>query len=289
MELKIEVDPVGAELTSAKLDGVEKIHQGNKIISKEGEVYWKRHAPILFPIVGRLKNEKTIIQGKEYEMSQHGFARDMEFALLEKNDEKQVYRLSSTKETLKRYPFAFELYVTYTTLENQLDVHYRVVNKDKKEMVFGIGGHPAFICDIPTDQYYIEFEKVENAPEILHLERGLVGVSNSYINKDILVDGKYIYLNSHTFDRDAIILNQLESHTVFLKHKEKEEEVLSFFYEGFHTLAFWSKKEAPFLCIEPWNSTADTVDSEGQFLSKNGIIHLEKEKEFMCHYTVTFH
>ena len=151
--LEIESKSKGAELTSIKLDGKEMLHQGE---------YWNRHAPILFPIVGRLKNDETIINDRTFKMAQHGFARDMEFKELEKTEKEQKYVLESNKETLKKFPFEFSLYVTHLIEDNTLITKYKVVNKDKKQIIFGIGGHPAFICDYSSGRYKIEFEKQED-------------------------------------------------------------------------------------------------------------------------------
>ena len=153
---------LGAELTSFKLDGVEKLHQGQDCIDENGRIYWKRHFPVLFPIVGKLKQNKTIINGRTYEMNQHGFARDMEFQELEKNDQVHKYVLKSNSQTLEKFPFKFELYVTYTINENKLITEYKVINKDEKKMIFGLGGHPAFICDYSSENYEIQFEKNED-------------------------------------------------------------------------------------------------------------------------------
>ena len=130
--LEIQTVSKGAELISAKLNGIEKIHDGKN--------FWNRHSPVLFPIVGKLKNGKTIIAGKTYEMGQHGFARDMEFEKIDENS----YVLKSNEETLKKFPFEFELYISYEIDENKLTTKYKVINKSNELMIFGLGGHPAF-------------------------------------------------------------------------------------------------------------------------------------------------
>ena len=130
--LEIKTVKKGAELVSIKIDGVERMH--------DGENFWNRHSPVLFPIVGKLKDGKTIIEGKEYQMGQHGFARDMEFEELSNNS----YVLKANEETLKKYPYNFELYISYEVTKNKVTTNYKVVNKDSKEMIFGLGGHPAF-------------------------------------------------------------------------------------------------------------------------------------------------
>ena len=137
--LEIKTKAEGAELTSIKKDGIEKLHDGKE--------YWNRQSPILFPIVGKLKRNQTLINGRTYEMSQHGFARDLEFEPITKLDNFHSYLLKSNASTLIKYPYDFSLYVTYRTDENKLTTIYKVINEGENNMPFGIGGHPAFIID----------------------------------------------------------------------------------------------------------------------------------------------
>ena len=219
MGLEIKTSNVGAELLSVKLNGVEKIHQGAKVLNNQGEIYWKRHSSIFFPIVGRIKEDKYIINKKEFNMTQHGFARDMEFETLEKSDVYHRYVLKNNEITKRIYPYKFELYVTYLVKDNTLMVKYNIINKDKKEMLFGLGGQPAFICNVPSENYYIEFEKEESNVNILRVQRGLVIDGSTVINKDIIQDNKILNLGKETFDFDAIILENLLSNKVSLKCK----------------------------------------------------------------------
>ena len=145
--LEIDTKPQRAELTSSQFNGKEMLFQGTKVLDQEGKPFWKRQAPILFPIVGQIKNSKTIIEGNSYEMSQHGFARDMEFEEISKTQNKHEYLLKYNEETLKKYPYKFELKVTYEIIENALNVTYQVKNIDNTTIYFGLGGHLAFNCD----------------------------------------------------------------------------------------------------------------------------------------------
>ena len=164
MQAQILTSKFGGELISFKLNGEEKIHQGKDCIDENGKIYWKRHSPILFPVVGKLKKNQTIIGGRTYEMPQHGFARDLEFEPLTKLDNFHSYMLKSNKYTLSRYPYDFELYTTYRIDENKLTTIYKVINTGITNMPFGIGGHPAFKIDIEQlkkGNYYLEFEEKE--------------------------------------------------------------------------------------------------------------------------------
>lgn len=279
--LEIKSTKHGAELTSIKLNGKEKLHQGSEILDETGKPYWGRHAPILFPIVGKLKDNKTQINGKIYEMTQHGFARDMDFEDLGNNK----YLLKSNSETLKRYPFEFELYVEYLIKENELTTQYTVINKDNSEMLFGLGGHPAFICDYSSGDYELEFGDEEKSIEFYKLQDGLIKTESV---TSILEDNK-IKLNKDIFNEDAIIMKNISSNKVILKNKKENKTELEFNFEGFPYLAIWSKKGAPFVCIEPWQNHTDSVESNGIFSEKENILKLKKDEKFTCKYKVIFY
>ena len=279
--LEIKSTKHGAELTSIKLNGIEKLHQGNEILDENGKPYWGRHAPILFPIVGKLKDNKTQINGNIYEMTQHGFARDMDFKDLGNNK----YLLESNSETLKKYPFEFELYVEYMVKENELTTQYTVINKDDREMLLGLGGHPAFICDYSSGNYELEFGDNEKNIEFYKLQDGLIKTETI---TSILEDNK-IKLNKDIFNEDAIIMKKISSNKVMLKNKKANKTELEFNFKGFPYLAIWSKKGAPFVCIEPWQNHTDSVKSNGVFSEKENILKLQKDEKFTCKYKIIFY
>lgn len=288
MQSQMITSRLGGELLSYKLDGVEKIHQGQECIDEYGKVYWKRHFPVLFPIVGKLKQNKTIINGRTYEMSQHGFARDMEFEPITKLDNFHSYVLRSNPSTMAKYPFEFALYITYRTDANKLTTIYKVVNEGETNMPFGIGGHPAFKIDrddLFNEEYYLEFEQDEDKIHFLYLVDGLIGTEYA---KNIMIDKRRIKITKDTFNNDAVIMKGLTSHKISLKRRRGNKTLLTMDYEGFPYLGVWSKPGAPFLCIEPWYSTADAIKSIGVFAQKNDIIVLEPKKEFECKFTVEF-
>ena len=254
VNLEIVTTPNGAELKSIIYQGREYLHQGENVLDEDGNVYWKRRAPILFPIVGALKNNTTKIGEKDFHMSQHGFARDMKFDIVKISEREHTYVLKYNEETLKMYPYKFELYVTYTIRNNSLTVTYKVNN-------------------------------VEDV-RFLQLENGLVSYNNDYVNSSCMTDKKIINIKKDTFAHDAIIMSDLKSKRVRLI--ENDKELLEMDFSGFKYLALWSKKNAPFICIEPWYNTADYTDSNGMFLDKKDIIKLEVNKSFKCEYTITF-
>ncbi len=288
MQSQMITSRLGGELLSYKLDGVEKIHQGQECIDAYGKVYWKRHFPVLFPIVGKLKQNRTIINGRTYEMSQHGFARDMEFEPITKLDNFHSYVLRSNPSTMVKYPFEFSLYITYRTDGNKLTTIYKVVNDGDNNMPFGIGGHPAFKIDMEdllNEEYYLEFDQDEDKIHFLYLVDGLVGTEYA---KNIMIDKRRIKITKDTFNNDAVIMKGITSNKISLKRRRGNKTLLTMDFEGFPYLGVWSKPGAPFLCIEPWYSTADAVKSTGVFAQKSDILVLAPKKEFECKFTVEF-
>lgn len=271
----IEIKTVnkGAELISIKFNGNEKMH--------DGQSFWNKHAPVLFPIVGKLKDGKTIIDGKTYEMGQHGFARDMEFEKVSENE----YVLKANEETLKKYPYKFEFYISYETTEDTVITKYKIINRDNKKIVFGLGGHPAFKCDYSTGKYSLEFKEKEDDLKIYQLEDGLVKLEPEEKNK--FLENNRIVLNKETFEKDALILKDLKSREVILRDENNLEKLI-FKFEKFTYLGVWSKPGASFVCIEPWFNTADRVDSNGNFENKENLIKLDTNEEFNAEYSVKF-
>ncbi len=276
----------GAELVSFKINGEEKVHQGENCADENGRIYWKRHWPVLFPTVGKCKKNQTIINGRTYEMQQHGFARDMEFEPLTKLDNFHSYVFKSDKKLIDKYPYEFSLTVTYRTDENKLTTIYKVINEGDTDMPFGIGGHPAFKIDreqLDKGNYYLEFEEEEDKIHFLYLVDGLIGTEYA---KNIIQNQKTIPLDIHSFDNDAIIMKGLKSNKVSLKNNGKT--ILTMDFTGFPYLAVWTKPKAPFICIEPWMTTADNVNGSGVFRQKTDILLLPPKQEYECKYTVEF-
>lgn len=284
LKMQIESKAQGAELTSIKYNGEEKLFQGSKVLDENGNEYWGRQAPILFPIVGQVKNGKTIIDGKECYMGQHGFARDMEFEQVEKTDKCHIYKLKYNEETLKKYPYKFELEVCYE-IENEktLNVKYKVKNIDSKQVEFGLGAHPAFICNYSNGNYKLEFNKEETDIKFSKLENGLISNEEA---ENLIKDGNMLQLQADTFDNDALILSNIKSNKVVLK--DRENKILEFNFTGFPYLGIWAKKGAPFVCIEPWFNTADKVDSNGIFKDKENILKLQPKEEFKSCFKIKF-
>lgn len=288
MHTQILTSKSGAELMSFKLNGEEKIHQGEETVDANGKVFWKRRWSVLFPNVGKCKKNQTIMNSKTYEIQPDGFAKDFEFEPITKLDNFHSYVLKSNDRILEKYPYKFSLYVTYRLDENKLTTIYKAINEGDVDMPFGIGSSPAFKIDLEelkNENYYLEFEEDEEKIHFLYLIDGLVGTEYA---KNIMHDKRTIKLNGDMFKNDAIIMKGLKSKKVTLKAKDGRK-ILSLDYTGFPYLAIWSKTNSPFICISPWMTTPDTVKGTGVFRQKGDIIILPQNKEFECKYTVEFY
>lgn len=281
--LEVLVSNSGAELISikGKKDNLEYLWTAN---SK----YWGRHAPILFPIIGKVKDNKYRVGQQEFKIEQHGFARDYEFDLVENKDNILTYKLVSCEESLKKYPYKFELYVEYKLSENKLQVAYKIRNIDNQKIYFSIGSHPGFNCPLLEEKdfedYYLEFNKKENARrQFLHKEL-LLFTEESEV---VLNNSNILKLSKKLFTQDALIFKNLYSNKVALKNN-KNSKVITINFEGFPYLGIWSKPdEAPFICIEPWFGHADPIDFNGDYTEKPGVIPLDIGKEFNCSYSIS--
>jgi len=277
--LTAKVKTEGAELISLKKGETEYIWQADKN-------YWGRHAPILFPIVGKLKNNEYSYKGNTHSMSQHGFARDHNFEVFAQSEDSITFSLKSTAETKKSYPFDFELRVTYFLKENKLATKYQVFNTDTKDLLFSIGGHPAFNCPVDDgherSDYVIRLDDSHNIESKI-LENGTIGKQT----KDVLKEGSILPIEKDTFAEDAIIFDPNPFRKATLIHHESKQEYLSVHFQGFPALGIWSKnEESPFVCIEPWYGIADYHDHDGTLENKRGIIALKTADTFECQYAV---
>jgi galactose mutarotase-like enzyme len=282
-ELLVELKTAGAELTRVYSKETELEYLWNGDAS-----FWGRHAPVLFPIVGQVKNKTYVVEGSEYHLSQHGFARDCEFVIVNQEKDEVSFEVSYSEETLAIFPFKFTLQVSYRLVGNQLIVNYQVVNKDEKEILFSLGGHPAFNCPLVDgtsfEDYYLQFQEQETVNQ-LHLNTS-TGLRNG--NEEQVKIGKRIDLNYDLFDNDALIYEGLKSSEVSLL-STKHKHGLTFGFADWRYLAFWTKeKSAPFVCLEPWCGITDADDSKGDFSNKLAVEKLGVEKRFTIDYSVKF-
>ncbi|WP_026461639.1 aldose 1-epimerase family protein [Adhaeribacter aquaticus] len=277
---KIGVKESGAELCSFinKTTNLEYIWQADPAI-------WPRHAPVLFPIVGKVPANKFGFEGETYSMSQHGFARDQDFSLKSTSKTALSFELISTPDTLALYPFSFRLEINYTLNGNCLDINYRVENSGEKEMYFSIGAHPGFTCPLLPDEqfndYYLEFEH----PETQSRELLTDGLRNGEM-EPVLKESAELPLNYEIFEKDAIVLKGLKSERISLKSRNHSHG-LDFEFKNYPYFGIWTKeKDAPFICLEPWHGVASRLTDSGELTQKEGILKLESQGKFTCSYQI---
>lgn len=278
--LRVNIREYGAELTSVfdKKNNIEHLWNAD-------EKFWGWHAPVLFPVIGRCLNDKIFVDGAEYMMEKHGFARKSNFNLLEFSESKAVFVLKSNESSLKVFPFQFEFLIGYHLRNNQLECSYEVINTDKKPMFFQLGGHPAFTVPFLPEEdyedYYLEFEKTEYSDRV-------------HINKDGFFDGRRtlvldnsncFQLEKEMFNDDAVIFKDLRSRTVTIR-SANHSHYLSVHFPEFSYLGFWAKVNAPYLCIEPWLGCADTAGEEVEFSAKERITALEEGEKFYAAFSI---
>lgn len=273
--LQVSVKNKGAELCSLRAaDGTEYLWQADPAV-------WPRHAPLLFPIVGRLANDKYTLGSRTYEMKQHGFARDCDFELAQRAPDRLGFRLTSTSATRKTYPFDFTLWVRYSLAGNALDVEYEVVNNGTDLMPFSIGAHPGFALSWGSgdriEDYYLQFERAETADSRLLDGNHLLSSETA----PALKNQKKLPLTRSLFYRDALIFLDLKSTKVSLC-SDKHARKLTVEFPGFPFLGIWAKPAARFVCIEPWFGHADPADAGGPIVNKPGIIKLRGGRSFRC-------
>lgn len=263
---QIKVSSLGAELKSVVYKNHEYLHTGDKI-------YWKRSFPVLFPIVGKLKNNSYTYKNKNYTLPQHGFARDSEFEVAEQTLNSLTFSLAENEESLKNYPFRFNLNIKYTLNKDSFEIKY-TVNSDK-EILFSLGAHPAFMLNSDIDSAYIEFEQKENKDALcLDTQSGCI----SHKRQSVLTSDK-LQLHHDSFLGDALIFKDLKSKEVTLKNTLNKKSVKVSF-DGFEYLTLWAPVGAPFVCIEPWCGIADDINTNGQLSKKTSLITLKKDELF---------
>ncbi|WP_439405704.1 aldose 1-epimerase family protein [Bradyrhizobium sp. DASA03076] len=264
--LTATVKAYGAELCSLKGGDIEFLWQA--------EPAWPRHAPLLFPIVGRLANDELRHLGKTYRMTQHGFARDSRFAWGAREENRCTLVLEDSEATRERYPFAFRLTATYALDDAGLDLILAVENTGGETLPVSLGGHPAFNwplqAGVPKEDYTLTFTHEEPSP-ICRVEGGLLLAAAD----PSPVQGTVLPLSEALFSNDAVILNPVNSAAVRYADGQGTGPWLKMSWRGFRELGIWSKPSgASFLCIEPWRGYASPKDFDGEFTDKPGLMHI---------------
>lgn len=260
--LVVTINEKGAELQSVQLDGLEYLWQA-------GPTYWAKHSPVLFPIIGELKEGSYIFNKKEYKLSRHGFARDRMFDAEQVSNTFAIFTLKSDEASLMVYPFPFIFQLEYAIKATTLSCTYHVKNTGDNVMYFSAGGHPAF--NVPLNKnllyedYFLEFNNDEILDRFL-LHKSLTGNDT----EKILLQNKTLQLKPSLFYTDAIVLKHIKSNEIKLFSK-KDEHGLRFRFDGFPFFGIWAAVDAPFVCLEPWCGIADNIFHDRQLINKEGI------------------
>lgn len=266
-KIRVSVKEFGAELTHF----FKKSSQTEYLWSGDAKI-WNGQSPVLFPIIGRLKEDSYRLAGQSFPMEKHGLVRKMPFTLTQKDENSMTFTVTENENTLKKYPFHFRLSLKFSIEGEKLTVCHTVENTDDKKMYFSLGAHPAFCCQI-GDRLVFE-EKETQDTMVLDLEKSLrTGESIPVLREENTIE-----ITEHIFDRDALIFKNLRSSRIVLEAFGGERPVKFQFDSPY--LGIWAKPNAPYVCLEPWHGVNDSYFSTGNIEEKEGILSLETGKIF---------
>lgn len=264
--LSVIISEKGAELQSLQYDQREYVWQGDS-------AYWAKHSPILFPVVGELKEGKYFFENKEYALPRHGFARDRLFEWYRDSASSVTFILKSDEGSLAVYPFQFTLKIIYKVEGTRLFCSYVVENNDTRALYFSIGGHPAFNLPLVGNLEYSDYSIWFNSDKVLErhlLFNGLTGDDTETLN----LPNNQLPMEHSLFYDDAIVLKKINSTSVKLS-TYKDPHGLTLTFEGFPYFGIWAARDAPFVCLEPWCGIADNIHHDQQLIHKEGINELQ--------------
>ena len=262
--IRVTITSKGAELQRLfnKQTGMEYMWSGDA-------AYWGKHSPVLFPIVGSLKNDTYYFKDKAYTLPRHGFARDKIFVAEKISDTEAVFTIREDDQTIEVYPFAFTLKLRYSLNAAAIGCTYEIYNSGKEDLLFSVGAHPAFAVPLTNDTIYADYYLQFNVAETLQrckLKDGLV----SALTEMLPVENNKLLLQPQLFYEDAIVLKNMQSNAITLGCN-KHNHGLHFTFNDFPFFGIWAAKDAPFVCLEPWCGIADGVETNQQLNNKEGI------------------
>ena len=262
---EIKINSLGAEVRSVVHNGRERAWQ-----NETGE--WSGCAILLFPFAGF---NRLVFDGVDFGVQKHGFCRNEEFELVEAKNDKITFVLRANERTKAVYPYDFEFFVQYATIDNGYKVCYTVINRENREIPLACGGHESFALENEVENYYVEFEKNEKFDFLVHNASGmLTGEKVSH------GEGKILPLEKDFTDNSAtVILGNINSRKASLYHKKTKEKVVEINFEGFRNLLLWHPHGSKMLCIEPWQALPSYVDEIKEFKDRDGVVTLEEGKE----------
>lgn len=275
-QIKIKVQPIGAELQE-----LTHLPTGINYLWTGDPAYWGKFSPVLFPIVGSLKENTYRYNGKAYSLSRHGFAREKTFECIDQSEQSISFLLTDDASTRAVYPFAFNLVIRYALDGNRLSCSYLVSNTDSKPILFSLGAHPAFAVPLPVPgvsttytDYYLEFDHSAELNRY-SLHNGLIKTET----QTVPLNNKQLHLDPALFTADAIVLKHIPDSSIRLACR-KHSHGLDFSFRDFPYFGIWAASNAPFVCLEPWCGIADSVDHQQNLEEKEGIIQLEPGQLF---------
>lgn len=265
--VRVEIAEKGAEIRSLTVNGKRRFWNGDASV-------WSGVAPVLFPICGGLKDDKYTLDGKEYDLAKHGFARKMDFAVEYSDAVSAVFLLTETEETLKGYPWSFEFRIKYVLTGSAVKVTYDIKNTSDSVMYTAVGGHEAYACEGGIENYDIIFERKETLKTAK-----VIGTLISRETETVLKDSKVLPLYNEYFAVDALVLTDLKSRFATLRNRKTGEEA-SVSFDGFDYLLIWTKPNAHFVCIEPWTSIPSYTDDGYDITKKEGMTAVAPNTRF---------
>jgi len=271
--LRVSLKPLGAELS-----GIYNKETALEYLWQAGEL-WPKHSPVLFPVVGGLKNNNYTYNGLEYTLNRHGFARESKFEVDVQTNDSISFRLTSSAATKAVYPFNFNFFVKYQLKDNKIFISYLVDNTGEETMYCSVGAHPAFklplVYETEYSDYYLQFNKAENAGVWPLSEDGLIEEKPL----PFFDNTNSFALKKELFYKDALVFKNLASSEISILNN-KNKHGLTVAFGGFDYMGIWSAKNADFVCIEPWCGIADNVNHNGELKDKEGIIQLSAGNTF---------
>ena len=278
--LSVSIATMGAELQNIynKQTGIEYLWDANPN-------FWPKRSPVLFPVIGGLKDGSYTHDGRTYHFNRHGFARESEFTVEQQTETSVTLVLETSSETLQLYPFQFKFSITYSLSDDELKNTYLIENKGIVPLLFSVGAHPAFRVPLVEGEdftdYYLAFNELENTGVYPILGDGLIANSSvPFFNST-----KELPLKKELFYKDALIFKELKSTAISILSK-KSKHGLTYSYENFPYMGIWNAKDADFVCIEPWCGLGDVETTTGVLAEKEGINKLDVGGNFIRSWTV---
>lgn len=287
MEIYLENEHIRVSFVAkgAELQHITGVDSGTAYLWDGDAKHWAKFSPVLFPIIGALKNDTYQFEGEVYSLPRHGFARDMDFKVEKISEIEILFTLTNTHETLKVYPFEFKLGLRYKLFGARISCTYEVDNPASKELLFSIGGHPAFAVPLNKQgsytDYFLEFNADDNLT-YYEIEDNLISNKTCTLN----LEDKKLHLKHDLFYNDALVIKNLKSNSISLMNT-KNYNGINFKFENFPYFGIWAAKDADFVCLEPWCGLADSISHNQQLKEKEGIISLAPNEKWKRTWEVT--